>query len=114
MSYPAGEALALTQLRAVSGFSATNTSRGKWKLLSSGKSNHYGILKPGPFKISDRSQIGTLWRTVIMIYQRYKDDGDSMTDLEANVSAVILRFRQYRKLGDTTGTISDSSVIEGS
>lgn len=114
MSYPAGEALALTQLQQVSGFSANNTSRGKWKMLSSGKSDHYGILKPGSFKISDRSQIGTLWRTIVMIYQRYKDDGTSLTDLEANVDAVILRFRQYRKLADTTGTISDSSVVEGS
>jgi hypothetical protein len=114
MAYTDGEALVLTQLRAVPGFSLDNTARGKWGMLNSGKSDHYGIIKPGKFKTTDRSQIGTIWQTVISIYQRYTDDGVSLLALEANISAVLLRFRQYRKLADTTGTINDSAPISGS
>lgn len=113
MSYQSGEALVLTQLRNVSGFTSDNTARGKWNLLNSGKSDHYGIIKPGAFRLSDRSQIGTIWRTIIQVWYRYKDDGTTLENLEALADATILRFRQYRKLGDTTGTISDSTVAEG-
>jgi len=114
MAYSDGEALVLTQLQAVSGFSANNTSRGNWRILNSGKDKCYAIVKPGSWKVSERSQIGTIWRTVIQVYQRYKDDSTSMTDLEGHYAAIKLRFDQYRKLGDTTGTISDSRPIEGS
>lgn len=114
MSYSDGESLALTQLQAVSGFSTSNTSRGKWLLLNTGKSDHYGILKPGKWRKSDRSPVGTIWQTIICLYQRYKDDGTSLIALEDSAAAVKLRFDQYRKLADTTGTISDSQPISGS
>lgn len=114
MSYSDGEALVLTQLQNVSVFSSVNTFRGKFGKLNTGNSDHYAIIKPGKFRVSDRSQIGTIWQTKIMIYQRYKDDGVSLLSLESIVDAVLLRFKQYRKLADTTGTISDSAPIEGS
>lgn len=114
MGYSDGEALALTQLQNVSGFTSANTSRGKWGLLNTGNSDHYGILKPGKWRKSDRSQIGTIWQTIIAVYQRYKDDGTSLIALEANAAAIKLRFEQYRKLGDATGNISDSEPISGS
>lgn len=113
MAYSDGEALVLTQLQNVSGFSSVNVFRGKFGKLNTGNSDHYAIIKPGKFRVSDRSQIGTMWQTIIMVYQRYKDDGVSLLSLESNVFAVLLRFKQYRKLADTTGTISDSAPIEG-
>jgi len=115
MSYSAGEALILTQLQAVTGFSSTNTSRGKWGLLNKGVSNHYGIIKPGAFT-REQSAMGanaTLWTTIIQVWQRYKDDGDTMTDLETHVANIITRFDQYRKAADTTGTIIDVLINAG-
>ena len=110
--YPEGEALALTVLQNVTGFNSTNTSRGKWKLLNDGKSDHYGILKPSEF---DRSQLAnvSLFNTVIQIWQRYKDDGDSLTNLETHVKNVINHFDTKRKLGDTTGTIVEAFIVRG-
>ena len=115
MSYSAGEALILTQLQAVSSFSSTNTSRGKWGLLNTGKSDHYGIIKPGAFEREQgaMSMNQTTWQTIIQIWQRYKDDGDSMTNLETHIWNILARFDQYRKAADTTGTIVDVFANRG-
>lgn len=113
--YSDGEALVLAQLRNVSGFSASNTSRGKWKILNTGNSSFYGIVKPGAFSRSQSAMSANLteWKTIIQVWQRYKDDGDTLTDLEENVENVINRFDQYRKLADTTNLIIDSFINEG-
>ena len=115
MSYSAGEALILTQVQATTGFASTNTSRGKWGLLNKGVSDHYAIIKPGEFT---REQIAmsaneAKYKTVIQVWQRYKDDGDSMTNLETHVANIIAKLDQYRKVADTTGTIVDSFVSGG-
>lgn len=113
--YPDGEALILTQLQNVSGFSSTNTSRGDWVILNSGKSAFYGILKPGIFSRSQGAismNIST-FNTIIQVWQRYKDDGTTLTDLENHVENIINRFDAYRKVNDTTGTIVDAFVSEG-
>jgi hypothetical protein len=115
MSYSTGEALVLTQLQAVTGFSSSNTSRGKWGILNSGKDDNYGIIKPGSFsrEESAMSANATEWKTVIQVWQRYKDDGVTLTNLEAHVDNIITRFDQYRKLADTTGTVIDSFIDTG-
>lgn len=115
MTYPATEALVLTQLQAVTGFSSTNTSRGKWGILNSGMSDHYGIIKPGAFtreQAAMSANEGT-YQTIIQVWQRYKDDGDSLTDLETNVDNIIRRFDQYRKLADTTNSVLDATITNG-
>lgn len=112
LTYSQGEALVLAQLQAVSGFSAENTSRGKWGILNTGKSAFYGIIKPGP--VATRFMTGTAkgwdYGTLIQIWQRYKDDGTTLTDLEARVELVKARFDAYRLLGDTSGSIENSEV----
>jgi hypothetical protein len=117
MSYSAVEALALTQVRAVSGYNTTNTSRGKWGILNSGKSTdgRYAILKPGPFVTAQGAMAANVntWRTIIQVWRRYKDDGDTLTNLEADVELLRVRFAQYRKLADTTNKISDASIVGG-
>lgn len=109
--YPDGEALVLTQLRSVTGFTSANTDRANWSLLNSGASDHYGIIKPGTFDEDPANNFGWNNRTIIQIWQRYVDDGTSATNLEAHVKNVKRRFVQYRKLG---GTIEDSRVVGGS
>lgn len=118
--YPEGETLALAVLQGVTGFTGTtsttlNTSRGKWGLLNSGNSDHYGILKPGDFGRSQgaMSMNISMFKTVIQVWQRYVDDGDSATNLEGHVKNIIAYFDTRRKLGDTTGTIVDAFIDEG-
>jgi hypothetical protein len=112
MSYTSGEALILTRLQAVSGsvWTSTNTARGKWGLLNSGDSDHYAILKMGA-GTNDGLSISTTLRsytTVIEVWKSYTDDGTSYTNMLAYHEAILDMFDQYRKLGDTGGTISDA------
>lgn len=113
--YPEGEALILTQLQNVSGYTSANTSRGKWGILNKGTSKTYAIVKPGAFNREQGAMAMNIstFNTVIQVWQRYKDDGDTLTDLESNVKAIITRFDLYRKAGDTTGTIVDVFIPEG-
>ena len=112
--YSDGEALILTQLQAVSGFSSANTSRGKWGLLNDGVSRVYGILKPGSFSREQAAMSVNLstFKTIIQVWYRYKDD-DTLTILESSVASIITRFDQYRKIADTTGTIVEAFINEG-
>ena len=113
--YATGEASILTLLRNVTGFSSANTSRGDWGILNSGNADHYGIIKPGGFS---RTQIAMSvnesdFNTVIQIWQRYKDDGTTLTSLEAHFINIVNYFDQYRKLGDTSGQIPEAFIKSG-
>lgn len=114
MSYSNGEALILTCVRNATNFSASNTSRGKWGILNTGKSACYAVLRPGPF----RQSIGTVtsiitWNTLVEIWQRYADDGTSMTDLETNVGNLIAKLNTYPRAGDTAEVVIDMTVRSG-
>ena len=56
----------------------------------------------------------TIWRVIIQVWRRYKDDGDTLTNLEADVELLRARFAQYRKLADTTNQVADASIKGGS
>lgn len=113
--YPEGETLILAALRNVSGFSSSNTSRGDWGILNSGKSQSYGIIKPGAFARTEGAISMNIsnFRTVIQVWERYKDDSTTLISLETNVKNITNYFDQYRKIGDTTGTIVDAFIAEG-
>lgn len=117
MSYPAGEALILTALRNIAGsvWTSNNSSRGNWKILNSGKSSYYAVLKPGSFvtEFISISQTVTLWRTIIEVWQRYTTDGTSLENIEALSNGIIQRFNALKQLGDTTSTIQDSQCAGG-
>ena len=119
MSYPTGEGYVLTKLQAIAGgaWTATNTSRGKWGILDSGKADHYAILKEGAGGsaafISGSTKERT-YRTVVQVWQSYTDDGTSATNLQAYGEAIRNQFDAYRKLGDTSGTIIDAECDEWS
>jgi len=55
----------------------------------------------------------SIFQTVIQVWQRYVDDGDSLTNLEGHVKNVITRFDAYPQLGDTTGTIVEAMITDG-
>lgn len=110
--YSDGEAKVLTRLQAISGsvWTSTNSSRGNWIILNSGKSDHYAILHMGAGTNAGMSITYTLrhFVTVIEVWKAYTDDGTSYTDLLAYHEAIVDQFDAYRKLGDTGGTIQDA------
>ena len=115
MTYINGENRVLQVLLSTTGFSASNTSRGKWGILNSGRDNNYGIIKPGSFE-REQSAISanmTTYQTIIQVWNRYKDDGTTLTDLEALVDSIIARFDARRKGLDTSGTIIDMFIDNG-
>jgi len=117
MSYSNGEMLILAALRSISGgvWTVSNSGVGKWNLLNTGKADHYAILKPGAFVHSFQAASNSLteWRTVIEVWQRYKDDSDSLLSLEALSAAIIQKFDQENRLDDTTDTVQDSVCSGG-
>jgi hypothetical protein len=112
VSYSAGEALILTRLQAISGsvWTSTNTARGNWTMLNSGKADHYAVLKMGAGTNDGFSLSVTLrsYITVIEVWQSYQADGTSYTNMLAYWEAILDMFDQYRKLGDGTGTVQDA------
>lgn len=112
LGYSGGETLVLTQLRAISGgaWTVNNSGVGRWDFLNTGNSDHYAVLYPGAGvnEFIAASSTNKKYTTIIQIWQAYVDDGTSVTNLEAYMEAILVRFDQYRKLGDTGGTIIDS------
>ena len=47
------------------------------------------------------------------MWQRYKDDSDSLLSLEALSAAIIQKFDQENRLDDTTDTVQDSVCSGG-
>jgi len=113
--YPECEALVLTKLQSVTDFSSSNTSRGNWGILNSGLSDHYGILKPGAFEREQGAMAMNIsnFQVIIQVWQQYVDDGTSLTNLEGHVKNIMAYFDQWRRAGDTTGTIVDAFITGG-
>lgn len=112
MTESAGMTLIETQVKAVSGFDSTNVVIAKWGLLNSGKKAFYAIIRPGPAS-RPRSAFGirdNIYRTIIEVWQRYKNDGSTLTDLTGHVDAITARIDQYRKLADGTNTVRDAEA----
>ena len=116
MSYANGEALILGLLRGMDEFDALNSSRQRWKVLNSGASDHYAIVRPGPFS-NEPAALGqtasTSWRTVIEVWQRWLDDGETTIALQELTQAVIEHFDGYPTLADTTGSVVMGYVSGG-
>jgi len=114
MSYSTGEDLIQTRVIACDNFDSNNVARGNWKLMNKGRSDHYAILRPGPFTIewnTYRSYIAT-WTTIVELWQRYTDDEVTRTNLFARV-ADLLPIMAYPRLGDTGGTVLDAHFTGG-
>ena len=114
MAYNDGEKLLLKRIQALDLFAQNNSARNNWKLLYSGNSDHYAILRPGSFQlrwISITDYIVT-YTTVVEVWQRYTDDGDSQSNLGACV-ADIFSILAYPNLGDSSQVL-DSSIVDSS
>ena len=101
MSYSDGEAAILELVRALPNFGRSNATRGDWKPLNSGASAAYIVLRPGPFTVIAETLNGESlrqWRTVIEVWQRWKDDTPTVVALEEHVSDVISHMEQHATL----------------
>ena len=111
MSYSTGEALILTRVRACTGFTSANTARANWKLLNSGKSDHYAIIRPGGFAVEWQTLGMAVFRytTVIELWQRYTDDTTTQTNLYGYI-ANLYGLLDYPHLG-SSASIQDSTIM---
>lgn len=111
MSYNTGEAALLTRIIALSDYSADNAVRNNWKVLSSGASDHYAILKPFSMALEwhSFSAYTVRWRTVVEIWERYTLDGTTQSNLATYASA-ILGVLSYPHLGEAS--ILDANIVE--
>lgn len=112
MGYNTGEGLILTQVQGATSFNSTNTARGNWKILNQGKSDHYAILRPGAFFVEWISPTHYVanYRTVVEIWQRYTVETTTHTNLYGYMAEALEAVIDTPRLGDSGGTILDSSV----
>ena len=102
MSYSDGEARILALIQGMAEFDRRNTARGDWKPLNSGASNRYAIVKPGMFSNASETLAAgsavTTWRTIVEVWQRWVDDGPTVTALEGLVGRVVEHLERYPSL----------------
>lgn len=116
MPYDDGEALALTVVRNHANFDSSNARRGNWQILSSGDSDHYAILRPGPFNrsLATSRRMMAEWTTVVELWQRVKERReDALPLLEGFAMDLINQFDAANRLGDGNNVIVDSQVASG-
>jgi hypothetical protein len=112
MSYIDGEILAESLVAQVTGFNNNNVRRATWRVLDSGNSDHYAILKRGETSITWEAMRLSVkqYRTIVEVWQRVKDDQASYDALLAYADDIITRIEQYRKLADTAGIVFDANL----
>jgi hypothetical protein len=114
-NYDGGEAALLALIQTVTGFTSANSSRGKWGQLNTGKASVYCILKPGRFgprSFRGITAVHSPWSTIVQVWQRYTDDGTSLTNLEAAVEGIIAKIDANPHLGQPT-IVQDSLLVSG-
>ena len=112
MAYITGENLIVTVIKAHAKFDVTNVAQAKWTFLNKGKSDHHAILKSGgttPVFITP-TIYQSEHRTIIEVWQRYKNDGTSATNLYGYVGNVVTQIQDTELLGDAGGIIQNSTV----
>jgi hypothetical protein len=114
MSYSAGETLLLTVVKTCTGFSANNSTQGNYKVLNSGKDDNYAVLHIGnsSFEFETFKQYQARWNTIVEVWQRYTDDGTTLTNLYTHIQNLMTGIQAAIILGDTTGTVINANAIE--
>lgn len=114
MGYNECEALWLSLLRAMPEFDSNNTSRKDWKILNSGKSNYYAVLKKGEV-VRERMAFSTdvaHRQTIIELWVRYREDGTDAIQMDDLTDAITNYVGSYRLGGDSVGTIQRAQIVE--
>jgi len=113
-NYPAAEALLLTQIRAATGFTAANATRGDWRWLNKEGIIAGAVIRPAPFELGyGEGMVEGRWRSIVEIWRKYVDDGTTLINLETDVKNIVARLILYQHMGDTTNTVTDAAVTSG-
>lgn len=115
MSYAGGRALILSRLRTLSLYDSSNSANGNWNILARGKSDHYVVIRPGPFDnaFHTMAQSRTNWTTTLEVFRRYKDDITTLQSLEGDIQAIVDEFNASNRLGDTSDAVLDAMITSG-
>jgi hypothetical protein len=111
--YSTGESLILTLVQNCTNFNANNTSRANWKILNSGKSRCYAILKPGKdteITWLTANAYQTKWSTTIEVWVRYIDDGTTQAYLYDRVGDIFAGLAGYMRLNDSGNNIQNATI----
>ena len=113
MGYPDGEAALLALIKAHAGYDGRNASRQDWKVLKSGASDHYAVLRPGPYTNADNGFGLALrtWRTVIECWRPYRND-EKPQDLQTDVMVLIEYLETYPRINSTAG-VYEANITGG-
>lgn len=113
MKYGDVEELWLKRLQAGAYFDNGNSSRGRWGILNKGRSPHYAVLKPGEHsrQMITFSMRQNNWQTIIQVFYKYTDDGDSLTGLQKVVDNILTDIDKWPHLNDDGGTVVDAEIV---
>lgn len=99
----------------MSEFDTNNSSRGDFKILNSGASDHYAVLFKGEPATRERVgfRMNTIQqRTILRIYQRYVNDSTSQIALQDLIDDIKTAVNPYRVIGDASSTIQSATITE--
>ena len=105
MSYVVAEDALVVILKTVSGFGATNVSKGDYRILGHGIEKAL-VLQPGPFSRENLAPgiIHTAWVVLVELYIAFKGEISTIaTDLRTERQAVINMVDTYPTLNRTAG-----------
>lgn len=116
MNYFEGEALILERIRSTSSFGVENSSQANWAILSTGKSDHYAILKGAEWNLNDLTLASFMieYQTIIEIWQRYTTTEKTRTEIYRHIYE-LLDLLAYPKLGSASilhGRIMRANELE--
>ena len=112
MSYSAGEALVLTVVQKATSYDAANTARNDWRLLNTGKSATYAILRPGRTAggFAGVSLYSARRTTVIEIWERCGANiNATVASVMDRADEVMAQLNKYPHLG-SEAVVTDSNV----
>lgn len=118
MSYRHGAGLVLDLLLEMPEFSESNAGRQfeGWRLLTSGNSNYYAVLRPGLFSNDydafGHSHVTTQRRVVVELWELWNAESETTAVLEDLTDAVVEHLERYPRLGDPAN-IAEAYITGG-
>jgi len=103
MGYNEGADLLLQRVRSLDEYGASNASDMDWTIITSGDSDHYAVIKPGAFQLSQMTMNEYMieWISFIEVWVLYTDEVQSYSDL-ARYTVALFEILAYPNLGDSS------------
>jgi hypothetical protein len=115
MAYADGEAAILTRIRAHANYDSGNTSRSDWKILDSGKSSFYAVVKPSmepaPLEYITPIVYVVHWVTTIEVWQKYTDETITQNNLYGHVNEIMAQVQAQKTLGRSSYGVQQAEIV---